>query len=312
MKKFFDGLDWIFSDGKSALVYHEETIDPFELIGINIPLFTLAYTPKLGDVVFDVGAGIGTEIATFSELVGENGRVIAIEADPVCFRRLEKLVQILELKNVTCLNIAVSDESGQAWITQDREDGLGNHLSDEYLPGSKKIDKVRFSELMLKMDIERINYMKINIEGAEISALSGLGLSVSRIENLCISCHNFLPDPDMHTFDDVLKYLIKRGFQVRKHEDNPRNIWESWYLYGSRSNEITFKTDFLSVAERDSAVAERDSAVAERDSAVAERDSAVAERDSAVAERDSAVAELQTVLESTTWRAMRWYRKLKS
>jgi hypothetical protein len=59
------------------------------------------------------------------------------------------------------------------------------------------------------------------------------------------------------------------------------------------------------------ASAERDSAVAERDSAVAERDSAVAERDSAVAERDSAVAERDAILNSTVWRILRPYRKLR-
>jgi precorrin-6B methylase 2 len=60
--------------------------------GRHVPFFTSAYKPKIGDIVFDIGAGIGTEINDFSSMVGDYGRVIAVEADPIAFRRLSKLV----------------------------------------------------------------------------------------------------------------------------------------------------------------------------------------------------------------------------
>src|SRR5688572_6352577 len=36
------------------------------------------YLPQAGDTIFDIGAGIGEEAVVFSELVGDEGRVIAI------------------------------------------------------------------------------------------------------------------------------------------------------------------------------------------------------------------------------------------
>jgi hypothetical protein len=41
-------------------------------------LFLYGYTPRPGDVVFDVGAGIGAEALLFSQLVGGSGRVVSL------------------------------------------------------------------------------------------------------------------------------------------------------------------------------------------------------------------------------------------
>src|SRR5438876_11003840 len=45
-------------------------------------IFLHAYTPRPGDIVFDVGAGIGAETLLFSRLVGPSGRVISLEPPP--------------------------------------------------------------------------------------------------------------------------------------------------------------------------------------------------------------------------------------
>ncbi len=54
-------------------------------------LFLYEYTPRAGDVVFDVGAGIGAEALLFSRLVGASGRVVSLEAHPDTYRRLVDL-----------------------------------------------------------------------------------------------------------------------------------------------------------------------------------------------------------------------------
>src|SRR5947207_6560342 len=51
-------------------------------------LFLHEYTPQPGDVVLDVGAGIGAEALLFSRLVGPSGRVVSIEAHPATYERL--------------------------------------------------------------------------------------------------------------------------------------------------------------------------------------------------------------------------------
>src|SRR5271154_2216517 len=81
---FYDRGIWIHQTCSGYFAYHQ----PFvrlnmsrmdELAKIN---FLWGYTPGVGDVVIDVGAGVGEEALTFSRAVGKHGRVICIEAHP--------------------------------------------------------------------------------------------------------------------------------------------------------------------------------------------------------------------------------------
>ena len=42
----------------------------------------------------DIGAGCGEEALALSQAVGDSGRVIAVEADPATFKRLELLCRV--------------------------------------------------------------------------------------------------------------------------------------------------------------------------------------------------------------------------
>ena len=88
VKNRYDGEDWyVASQGTYQVlptvqrIYRPPTTD-------HIDLFTFHYTPREGDVVVDIGAGIGTELAQWLELVGPTGRVLMIEADPVACANL--------------------------------------------------------------------------------------------------------------------------------------------------------------------------------------------------------------------------------
>jgi FkbM family methyltransferase len=65
-----------------------------------------------GDVFLDVGAHVGFSSLIASTLVGSSGSVVAIEANPVSFERLEHNIRINGVGNVTALNLGVSDREG--------------------------------------------------------------------------------------------------------------------------------------------------------------------------------------------------------
>src|ERR671924_1621149 len=80
-------------------------------------LFLYEYTPHAGDVVLDVGAGVGAETLLFSRLVGAAGRVVSVEAHPRTFKRLTDLVAANALTNVTLVHAALSDAEGSVVIS---------------------------------------------------------------------------------------------------------------------------------------------------------------------------------------------------
>mgnify|MGYP006376913105 FL=1 len=72
--------------------------------------------------------------------------------------------------------------------------------------------------------------MKMNIEGAEYDALLGLGSAISKVTQLCVSCHDFTGDPSQATFNDVKRYLAEAGIQVST-LPNPTAIWGNYYVH---------------------------------------------------------------------------------
>lgn len=191
----------------------------------NRELWGYLYTPRPGDVVLDVGAHIGSETIYFAHKVGPRGRVISIEAHPGIFDFLRRSMEINQLGQVTCLNLAVSDKREQIFI-QDNFAGegfgqfLGNAITRDPASGVC-VDAVTLDELCAEHRVDRIDYLKMNIEGAERPALIGMDRMIRKTKVVSISCHDFRPeDPFFWTRKFVRGFLKERGFVVvpREHE----------------------------------------------------------------------------------------------
>jgi FkbM family methyltransferase len=189
-------------------------------------LFLYAYTPQPGDVVFDVGAGIGAEALLFSRLVGPTGRVVSVEAHPRTYRRLADLCRANRLDNVTPLQLAVSDSEGEVSLAD-----LDVHLQNRVVSdGALRVPARRIDTIAHELGVDRIDLLKMNIEGAERDAVRGLGALVAQTRNVVISCHDFLSD-ELRTKDEVRAFLVEHGFEVTTREDVPEP-WTRDYLYG--------------------------------------------------------------------------------
>jgi len=196
-------------------------------------LFLHDYTPAAGDIVFDIGAGIGAEALLFSRLVGSSGRVVSVEAHPQTFRRLEQLCKANALVNVTPLQLAVSDTDGTVTIS-DTNAYLQNTVVDSHTTGIE-VPSQRIDTIAADLGITHIDLLKMNIEGAERLALQGMGDLLAATRHVCISCHDFLADtggPDaLRTKSFVLHFLGEHGFKVTTRED-AAEPWTRDYVYG--------------------------------------------------------------------------------
>jgi FkbM family methyltransferase len=191
------------------------------------------YTPGEGDVVFDVGAGLGAETLLFSPLVGSSGLVVSIEAHPRTYRRLVDLCKANGLVNVTPLQVAASDTDGTVAIS----DGTNHVRNTMLVPGPEGIEvpALRLETIAKALDVRRIDLLKMNIEGAEETALRGLGPLLATTRHVCIACHDFLADDgapeELRTKAAVRKLLTKHGFDVSSRVDTMKP-WARDYVYG--------------------------------------------------------------------------------
>jgi len=168
---------------------------------------------KPGFTVIDLGAGFGYYTLLAAKLVGNNGRVYAFEPEPIRYKFLLKNVQINAFTNIVkVVNKAVSNKSGKAIFFIRGEMSSLSPLQgykhqvmvetvslDDYFGGKEKID-------LIKMDIE----------GSEMRALSGMETLLNYNPNLTLITE-FAPNLLEACGDqpeDFVKTLAGYGFKL--------------------------------------------------------------------------------------------------
>ncbi len=145
---------------------------------------------KPGNTVMDIGANFGLFTRFLSEAVGDGGQVFSFEPTQDMFEVLSHNVKRSGFSNVKCCNVALSDESGEAEIyIPRRPDGTLNHYEACLRPVNGSSDNVANRVQVLPVDqfcedsgIERVDFIKCDVEGHEIAVLKGA-------EQLISSCH---------------------------------------------------------------------------------------------------------------------------
>jgi|ERR1043166_1210092 FkbM family methyltransferase len=129
---------------------------------------------RRGDVVLDIGANIGFYTLLFARLVGDSGRVYAFEPDPTNFALLEKNVRANGYKNVELVRKALADENGKTRLYL-AKNNRGMHRLYQPRRGGKsvEVDVVRLDDYFAA-DHTRINFVKMDVEGAESAVLRGM------------------------------------------------------------------------------------------------------------------------------------------
>ena len=194
----------------------------------------LAYTPGRGAVVVDLGAGFGDEALIFSNLVGPSGRVIAVEAHPKTFACLEETVRRSGASNVSCVQCAVSDREGVLNIS-DSDAHVGNSVVLD--TGTVRVPARSLDSLSDELRIDRIDLLKINIEGAEREVVQAMDRIAPRIRHIVIECHDFVADAGgsdrFRTKAEVTAALKAFGFRVKNRPDGGPHFLRD-LIYASR------------------------------------------------------------------------------
>jgi FkbM family methyltransferase len=195
------------------------------------------YQPRPGDTIVDVGAGRGEDVFAFAKAVGPDGRVVAIEPHPVSFHALQKFCSLNRLSNVTALNYACTEQPERLQI-----ETLPVWESNYVRGGapsltSHPVEGLRLDSLLAGRGVERVDFMKMNIEGAERVALPGCRDTLRRTRFVCIAAHDFRAargeGEQFRTLDFVSRFLTEAGFEIRTRAGDPR-YYVPYHVHGFR------------------------------------------------------------------------------
>jgi len=184
---FLLGIQELFTQGKNIYRFHSSKENPY---------------------IIDCGANLGMSIIFFKSIY-PNSRIRAFEADPHIFSFLEKNVKSFGLKDVELINKAVwknSEEPLTFWV----EGGAGGRIEKEKNNSAAKFIQVTTTRLKDYLN-EKIDFLKIDIEGAEFDVITDCSDLLYNVDNLFVEYHGF--EKTEQNLHNLLSIFQKAGFR---------------------------------------------------------------------------------------------------
>lgn len=186
---------WFCPEDETALEYmiHLPTYEPVQWV-----------RPQEGEVFIDVGGYIGSYSISAARAVGSTGHVVTLEPDSENRRQLERNLALNEITNCEVLPMAAWSASGTIGWHQDSHPVFHRV---EKSGGSRTIEAVRIDDLVRRLSLTRVDWIKMDIEGVELDALEGAADTLARFRpQLFIEIHE--------TLRPVVDFLSRLGYLI--------------------------------------------------------------------------------------------------
>jgi FkbM family methyltransferase len=138
-----------------------------------------------GDTFFDAGANIGFYTILAAKLVGDKGRVIAVEMMPDTVAILRNHLKLNRLANVQVIDRALSDEPGSRVTASVMKGKYGQaSIAGRAVEGSTAISVETTTIDEIIKNEKNLSLLKMDLEGSEKLAIIGAGDTLNRIQSI--------------------------------------------------------------------------------------------------------------------------------
>lgn len=139
-----------------------------------------------GMTVVDVGANIGFHTLTLAHAVGPTGCVHAIEPEPSNFRALSRATELSGFSQVQLHQAAATDRPGPIPLYLSAAHHGDHRISSE--DDSRRMITVSGLVLDDLLADERVDFVKVDVQGAESAVLHGLERSLRGNPDMLVLC----------------------------------------------------------------------------------------------------------------------------
>ena len=226
--KFQDNV--IEVNGTKLEVIPDDLGTSLELLLFNIhePISTKIVTETLqkGMTCLDVGANIGYYVALESKILGDQGKIIAIEPSPQNFEYLKKNIAMQKAKNIAAFNFAAGDKNGYInFVSDENESNSGRVIPDSEVdnwPGQVvKLPVKTIDSFLIEIGIDKIDFLRMDVEGYEYHIFQGMKDTIKRSKPIIqIELHKSIMGTE--TTKKLLEELKNEGYELKSYI--PREI----------------------------------------------------------------------------------------
>jgi FkbM family methyltransferase len=163
-------------------------------------------------VIYDLGANIGIASMSLAALF-PNARIYGFEPEPANYEICSQ--NYSNLPNAQALNCAVGSSSG-TMIFEITDDARGGRLTANAVINTihqiKRIDVAVWTveDLVKIKGLAPPDFLKVDVEGAELDVLNGLGFCAKGIKQMHIETHS------SELRDKCVGWLSLNGFEIKK------------------------------------------------------------------------------------------------
>lgn len=181
MNKLPHPIETILIDGEKIRVYKDNVLDN-NFQAKELQSYLTYYKIKKGDYVLEAGAYTGLFTIFASKKVGRSGKIISFEPDPYNNMMLKRNLALNNVKNVVLVKKGLYSKDDE--LPFDIQ-SIGSNIVSLNTPfhNRKTINKISVttadSELK-RLKIDKINFVTMDIEGAEIEAMEGFKETIKK------------------------------------------------------------------------------------------------------------------------------------
>jgi FkbM family methyltransferase len=169
------------------------------------------YKAKEGDMVLDIGANIGAFSLKMSKLVGEQGRVLAVEPESTNFNLLMTNMKMNHCKNILPIKTALGERPGTAFLNVYKKHGRTSFFARamESVERQEEVSIRTLDELTSELCLSQISLVKVDTEGYELKALQGGKETIRKLKPKIVGeAHPHISD----SAAIILRYLGESGY----------------------------------------------------------------------------------------------------
>lgn len=164
-------------------------------------------------VVFDIGASVGDTAATLLRAF-PHAEVYCFEPLGDSFRCLTRRISGFGSR-VKCFHLALSNKNGKAdfYISKNADSSSLIAPLQEAVGKVERVELVRLDDFVEKLGIKRIDFVKIDVEGAEKELIEGgMNTFTNLVDNVFVEILPFRRGARSRAYIDVFENLYKAGF----------------------------------------------------------------------------------------------------
>ena len=216
--------------GQSLIKYGEYSDDEVNLFR------TLC---DIGDTIIEVGANFGSHTLPLSQIVGNNGVVLAFEPQRIVFQTLCANLALNSITNVYSFQKAVSSKKDKLYLPDTRynKDGNFGGISMQK-EGTEEVEVIKLDKFL---QLDSLKLIKIDAEGMELDVLKGAKKIIKLFKP-----YLFVENDRFDKHSQLIKYIDSIGYDMYWHisplynKDNFFNKKKNMYEGLGSSNMLCF------------------------------------------------------------------------